>query len=99
MSLKSDLDLLLSNLNRDYVKERAAKELPGFIPDFAGLAQLRAPRYEPQGAILQEVQALSQQGYHVSTHELREPPCEVKHGEDWTRCEGIVIENCFVLIT
>jgi hypothetical protein len=97
LSLKTELDLSLSSLERDYIKERAAKELPGFIPNLIGLAQLRAPRYEPSGAILEEVQALSQQGYHAHTHELREPPYGVAqmemHGHPWHPSECIVIEG------
>jgi hypothetical protein len=95
--LQHDLLWVLSNLERDYIRERAAKELPGFIPDFIGLSQLLAPTYEPSGAILEEVQALTQQGYHAYTQELRQPPYGLGqmeiHGYTWHPCECIVIEG------
>jgi hypothetical protein len=91
--LKNTLEWTLSNLERDYVKERAAVELPGFIPDFVGLAEVRIGIYQPDTAILWEVDKLSREGYHAYTQELRQPPYALTASQPWQPCECIVIEG------
>jgi hypothetical protein len=98
MSVKTDRDLALSHLACDDVKERAAKERPGFIADFAGLAQVRTGIYEPDAALLREREALAVQDYAAEIGALLSPPYDGKPGDDGTRGEGLVIETCGVLI-
>jgi hypothetical protein len=92
-ALQTALNFSHSSLERDYIKERAAMELPGFIPDFVGLAEVRIGMYEPDHAILWEVERLSREGHHAYTQELRQPPYAAPASQPWQPCECVVIEG------
>jgi hypothetical protein len=92
MSLKSKLELDVTAVERDYIRERAAKELPGFVPDFLGLAQLRPTPHQIPDAIVREYAELSGHGYHGSVDTLVQPPYAVSLWQ-WMPCQCIVIEG------
>jgi hypothetical protein len=91
--LKNDLGFELTRIERDYIQERAALELPDFVPDFDGQAHYRDPDYKPAPNILREVDRLAKRGYCVDTYELLDPPWPLDSDERFLRCECIVIHN------
>jgi hypothetical protein len=92
LSLKSELAFGLSAVERDYIKERAAIELPGFVPDFLGLAQRRLTPHEIPDVIVREYAELVGRGYHGSVETLVQPPYAENRGP-WKPCQCIVIEG------
>jgi hypothetical protein len=92
MTLKTELDLSLFNVERTYIKERAAKELPGFVPDFLGLAQLRLTPHEIPDGIVREYAELVERGYHGSVETLVQPPYAIRL-EPWRPCQCIALEG------
>jgi len=91
-SLRTALNFSHSSLERDYVKARAAKELPGFIPDFIGLAHLRLTPHTIPDAIVREYAELVGRGYHGSVDALVQPPYAINFAP-WMPCECLVIEG------
>lgn len=91
-ALRTALNFSHSGLERDYVKARAAKELPGFIPDFIGLAQLRPTPHEIPDSMVREYAELVGRGYHGSIYALVQPPYAINFAP-WMPCECIVIEG------
>ena len=64
----------LTTVEYDYLRERAALNLPGFILDLGNHAYFREPDYAPASGIFQEVSQLAAQGYRVDTYEVLAPP-------------------------